>query len=87
MARIEWTRPGLKDLKKLQRKEQNAVIDKLDELAQEPPSPNLDIKKLTDRGDEYRLRVGNYRVIYMVIDGTPQVLRIQRVLRRTSQTY
>lgn len=87
MARIEWTRPGLKDLKKLQRKEQNAVIDKLDELAQEPPPPNLDVRKLTDRGDEYRLRVGNYRVIYTVIDGTPQVLRIQRVLRRTSQTY
>lgn len=87
MARIEWTRPGLKDLKKLQRKEQNAVIDKLDELAQEPPPPNLDVKKLTDRDGEYRLRVGDYRVIYTVIGGTPQVLRIQRVLRRTSQTY
>ncbi|WP_312315320.1 type II toxin-antitoxin system RelE/ParE family toxin [Atlantibacter sp.] len=42
---------------------------------------------MKDRGDEYRLRVGDYRVIYKVIDGKPRILQIQRVLRRTSRTY
>lgn len=87
MARIDWTRTGLKDLLKLPPKAQAAIADKLDELAAEPSPANLDVSKLTDRGDEYRLRVGEYRVIYKVIEGKPKILQIQRVLRRTSRTY
>jgi mRNA-degrading endonuclease RelE of RelBE toxin-antitoxin system len=29
-------------------------------------SPNIDVRKLEGRRDEYRLRVGNYRVLYGV---------------------
>lgn len=87
MARIDWTRTAIKDLLKLPPKAQVAITDKLDELAAEPGPANLDVRKLTDRGDEHRLRVGNYRVIYKVVNGKPKILQILRVLRRTSQTY
>ena len=65
-----------------------AIIDAIDDLAAEPQKPNLDIKKLTDnKDDEYRLRVGNYRVIYTVDGGKPKILTIKSVERRNSNTY
>lgn len=37
-------------------------------LAEDPHTSLMSIKKLAGRIDEYRLRVGNYRIIYKVID-------------------
>ncbi|MBD3101319.1 type II toxin-antitoxin system RelE/ParE family toxin, partial [Escherichia coli] len=52
-----------------------------------PKFQNLDIKKLTDSGGEYRLRVNHYRVRFTIEGGQIVVIRILRIQRRTSTTY
>ncbi len=53
-------------------------------LAEEPRP--LGVRKLKAKDSTYRIRVGNYRVIYDVYDGDSEVV-ILRVLRRTEATY
>ncbi|EPP1047732.1 type II toxin-antitoxin system RelE family toxin, partial [Yersinia enterocolitica] len=36
---------------------------------------------------QYRMRVGNYRIIFQIIEGTPVICTIQEVKRRTTTTY
>lgn len=44
------------------------IRDKLRELATDPYAPNNNVKKLQGR-EGYRLRVGDWRVIYEISDG------------------
>lgn len=43
-------------------------------------------KKLKDR-DDYRLRVGRYRLIFSIIDQKPRIIRIEEVKIRDDRTY
>jgi len=45
---------------------------------------NLDLKKLKDRDDVFRVRKGNIRIILRKIDGSIKVLGIER---RSTTTY
>jgi len=45
-----------------------------------------DIRKLTDRSDEWRLRVGDWRVLF-VFDGLAQSMTVQTIKRRNEGTY
>ncbi|MBG0749476.1 hypothetical protein Q7O_003437 [Pectobacterium carotovorum subsp. carotovorum PCCS1] len=51
------------------------------------PDVNLDLKKLESSGKQYRLRVGDYRIIFELINEIPQVCEILEVKRRTTTTY
>ncbi|HHH1345508.1 TPA: type II toxin-antitoxin system RelE/ParE family toxin, partial [Yersinia enterocolitica] len=51
------------------------------------PAVDLDIKKLQTGDSQYRMRVGNYRIIFQIIEGTPVICTIQEVKRRTTTTY
>lgn len=55
-----------KFLKRLNEPQKGRIIKALEQLSQEPPEG--DIKSLVGR-DGYRLRVGDYRVLFDVIDG------------------
>ncbi len=46
------------------------ISDAIDQLAINPYDRMPDVKPLVGRGDEYRLRVGEYRVLYTVNDDT-----------------
>ena len=58
---IEFKPRALKDCKNIEKKILNAVFSKIEML-----SDNLqgNVKKLTDFTPEYRLRVGDYRVLF-----------------------
>ena len=56
-----------RNLSRLPMKERDKIIAKLKILCVSPRNAALDIKKLSGR-DGYRLRVGNYRVIYTIED-------------------
>ncbi len=72
--RVEIARRALKSLAALPRKEQQRVRGAIDLLADTPRPPNC----VAMRGERstYRVRVGDYRIVYEVHDS---VLRIQVV--------
>lgn len=62
-----YSKEAKRDLKKLSSK----IIEKVDEKMKALVSGNqgLDIKKLTTSNpNKYRIRVGNYRIIYRIYD-------------------
>jgi mRNA interferase RelE/StbE len=71
---LEFKPKAVKDLQTIPRKMQQRVLDKI-ELLQE----NLqgDIKKLTNFTPEYRLRVGDYRVLFEIEQQTIIIYRIR----------
>lgn len=77
MNRIE------KFLRKLRKKEQEAVLLIMMQLKKDFRAvPNL--KPLVDRKGWYRVRVGNYRLIFTVEQGQ---VEIKRITKRDDQTY
>ena len=44
-----------------------------------------DVKHLS--GKQYRIRHGDYRIFFEVIDGEPKIINIMQVKRRTTTTY
>lgn len=74
--RIEFKPRAIKDLKGLPELERRRIMFRIEDLGE-----NLsgDVKKLTNFSPEYRLRVGDYRVLFE-IEGINVV--IYRVLHR-----
>lgn len=64
MFKIEYTREALKALRALPRNLQTGIVGKIEQLAANPFEA-INVKKLVGR-DGYRLRVGDWRVIYEV---------------------
>jgi mRNA interferase RelE/StbE len=67
MYNIEFTKQAIKDLRKIPRNNVSKVIEKIKILSGNPRDSKLDIKQLKGV-DGYRLRVGDYRVIYEIED-------------------
>ncbi|MEH2227960.1 type II toxin-antitoxin system RelE family toxin [Nostoc sp.] len=64
--KVEILKGALKQLKKLSPELQERIQVKIDDLAIEP-RPN-GVKKLKGQENAYRIRVGEYRVIYDIFD-------------------
>lgn len=64
--KVEILRGALKQLKKIPSELQERIQIKIDDLATEP-RPN-GVKKLKRKENAYRIRVGDYRVIYDIFD-------------------
>lgn len=63
---VRFTKPARKTFIKLSSELQNRIQAKIDDLAVEP-RPN-GVKKLKNSEVRYRIRIGNYRVIYDIFD-------------------
>ena len=72
---MRFLRSAVKDLESIPLKEAENILDRIERYAAGEPS---DIKKLKGRG-ELRLRVGNYRVLFV---RTGKNADIHRVLHR-----
>ena len=64
--RIEVTPRARKDLKALPTREKQRVAKQIDALKTDPRPTGC--KKLQGREDFYRIRAGNYRVVYQIED-------------------
>ena len=64
--KVEILRGALKQLKKILLELQERIQIEIDNLATEP-RPN-GVKKLKGKENAYRIRVGDYRVIYDIFD-------------------
>jgi mRNA interferase RelE/StbE len=61
--RIEYSRSALRDLRKMPKNVATTVQKKITALGADPYAPNNNVKRLQGRAG-YRLRVGDWRVIY-----------------------
>ena len=67
MYEIFFTKKADRALRKMSRKTARLIREKLDQLAQDPYARNPNVTKLQGRPG-YRLRVGDWRVIYELED-------------------
>jgi mRNA interferase RelE/StbE len=82
MKNIKWRPKALKQLRKIKDYHtRETIYNAVDELKNFPNCPN--IKKLKDR-DEYRLRVGRWRVFFTE---SFEILYIEEVKIRNENTY
>jgi mRNA interferase RelE/StbE len=61
---VEFARPALREFKALERPTQLRIATHIEELAENPFPPGC--KKLKGEPDHYRIRLGDYRMIYRV---------------------
>ena len=88
MYRVETSPAADRDLEKLKGRIRMQDFERLRNaigaLADEPRPPG--VRKIRGAEKAYRIRVGNYRVVYDVYDGDNLVLILQ-VARRSETTY
>ncbi|WP_182537260.1 type II toxin-antitoxin system RelE family toxin [Fontibacillus panacisegetis] len=65
---IEFYKEALKYLQKQDKPSRVRIIHHLDILSVNPFHPDLDIKKMKGTSEEFRLRVGSYRIVYTIED-------------------
>jgi len=70
---------------RLPRQDQARILAVIKALAEYPRPAGCRPVKAAEKGT-YRLRVGDYRVIY-VVRGDEQVVIVARVVRRSESTY
>ena len=78
---IEWKRSALKDLKLIDRSIIPKILTCIELLAQNPRPPG--VRKIQGSKNSFRIRVGDYRVIYEIRD-TILMICVIRVRHRKS---
>lgn len=82
---VNWTPKALKQLKKLKnRQAQATILGATAGLAMFPNAPN--VRALVNHVYGYRLRIGDYRVFFNVLE-TVSIISIEEVKKRDERTY
>ena len=76
---IQWRSSTKKDLRKLPPREVQRIVAEVESLGEEPFPHGSE--KLAGAEDAYRIRLGNYRVVYQVFTDS-RIVTIQRVRHR-----
>ncbi|OYZ24088.1 MAG: hypothetical protein B7Y39_02500 [Bdellovibrio sp. 28-41-41] len=69
---IEWRKSAEKEFHKLPKRDKAALIARILDLGKTPRP--VGYKKLEGMSDTYRIRYGNFRVLYQIEDGVLIVL-------------
>lgn len=64
--KIEWKRSATKDLRKLPRQMISKIVAAVDNLSSNPYPPG--VRKLVTTENSYRIRIGDYRVLYNIVE-------------------
>ena len=84
MNSIYWTTKATKQVRKLDRPMRITILDAIEDLGHMPNCRQ--VRALANHAYGYRLRVGNYRVLFDW-DGAIRIVAIQEVRRRDEGTY
>jgi len=76
---IEWKHSAARELRKLPREAVLRILQAVEQLATEPYPHG--VRKLVGAQHTYRIRVGDYRVVYNVVSST-LIIQIVRVGHR-----
>ena len=71
---IRWRERAVRQLRAIPQPTALTILKALIPLGDDPRRPDSNVKKLAGYDDRYRLRVGDYRVIYDVMDGQLVIL-------------
>ncbi len=77
---IALSKPALKYLVRMQPADAKRIRTALEKLGVDPDRKDIDVKSLSGR-PAYRLRIGNYRVIFQR-DDVVRVLAVERIAPR-----
>lgn len=84
--RITWTNKSQKDLKKIPKQEVVKILTKVEILKQPQIEWGSQIKKLNNHQYDYRLRIGEYRVVFD-LEKVAKIISIEKVGKRDGNTY
>lgn len=65
---VKFHKDALKYLKRLDKITRNRILDQINILSENQKSSELDIKRLQGLENQYRLRVGSFRVVYSLFE-------------------
>ena len=65
---FRWRERAVRQLRAIPKPAALTILRALTPLGDDPRRPDPNVKKLTGYEDRYRLRVGDYRVIYEIMD-------------------
>ncbi len=82
---LEFTRSAMREFLRLQTATRERIAESLEWLAAHPRSSVLDIKKLRAHVPVFRLRVGDYRVVYELKSDRLVILVVR--VRHRSRVY
>jgi mRNA interferase RelE/StbE len=71
---FRWRERAVRQLKAIPQTAALAILRAMTPLGDDPRRPDANVKKLAGYEDRYRLRVGDYRVIYVVTDAELVIL-------------
>jgi mRNA interferase RelE/StbE len=64
--KVEFSKSAAKEFKKLNKSLRGKVVEALSFISQNPYSEFLNIKKLKGADELFRIRIGDYRIVYNV---------------------
>jgi mRNA interferase RelE/StbE len=82
---VEIERRAARALARLPRQDQRRITSAIDDLIENPRPVGCVPVRTAPKGT-YRIRVGDYRVIYVVLDDE-EVIMVARIVRRDKTTY
>lgn len=81
--RIKYSDQALKFLTKLRKQDVKRIVSKIEQYAEDPMALQNQVKKLTN-SIYFRLRVGNYRVIF---SETGEIMKIEEKIGNRGDIY
>lgn len=88
MYEIEYTQEAIDDLRHFQKREQNMIVDGIDQqLRYEPTTETRNRKQMQINNlAKWELRIGEFRVLYNV-DTQVRIVEIQRIGEKRGNTF
>ncbi|OQW86735.1 MAG: plasmid stabilization protein [Thiotrichaceae bacterium IS1] len=74
MYQIEYEKTAIRTLARIPQNTAKLIRDKIKQLAQNPFARNHNVTRLVGQDQTYRLRVGDWRVIYQIDQGVLKIL-------------
>jgi len=81
-----FTRRAQHELDDVNQADRRLVYEALDRFAADPFSRHADVTRISGSQGDFRLRVGNWRLMFQY-DRTARLILVTRVLRRNEGTY